>query len=87
MILAFTAVVQVVAAHRVDDIGPSPRSRRPAGGCAAAGPTTAGYDAIRVSSDADDAQLQDLHEHVVRTSPASNTIECPVKLRTRRVKT
>jgi uncharacterized OsmC-like protein len=50
----------------------------------------AGYDRIelttRVDSDADDAALQELHEHVVKTSPVGNTIEHPVELRTRLVK-
>jgi uncharacterized OsmC-like protein len=50
----------------------------------------AGYQHIelttRVDSDADEAQLQELHEHVVRTSPVGNTIEQPVELRARLVK-
>jgi uncharacterized OsmC-like protein len=50
----------------------------------------AGYDRIEltthVDSDADDAELQQLHEHVVRTSPVGNTIERPVELSTRLVK-
>jgi uncharacterized OsmC-like protein len=50
----------------------------------------AGYETIdlttRVESDADDAQLQELHDHVVRTSPVGNTIERPVELRARLVK-
>ena len=44
----------------------------------------AGYERIeataRVDSDADDAALQALHEHVVRTSPVGNTIERPIEL-------
>jgi uncharacterized OsmC-like protein len=51
----------------------------------------AGYERIelttRVDSDADEVQLQELHEHVVRTSPVGNTIERPVELRTRLIKT
>jgi uncharacterized OsmC-like protein len=51
----------------------------------------AGYHHIevtaRVDSDADEARLQELHEHVVRTSPVGNTIERPVELRGRLVKT
>ena len=51
----------------------------------------AGYEHIelttRVDSDANDAQLQELHEHVVRTSPVGNTIERPVELRTRLIMT
>lgn len=51
----------------------------------------AGYDRIeavaRVDSDAADADLQALHEHVIRTSPVGNTIERPVTLDARLVKT
>jgi uncharacterized OsmC-like protein len=50
----------------------------------------AGYERIeataRVESDADDAALQQLHEHVVRTSPVGNTIEHSVGLDARLVR-
>ena len=50
----------------------------------------AGYEHIeataRVESDADDAALEQLHEHVVRTSPVGNTIEHPVELDARLVR-
>ena len=50
----------------------------------------AGYERIevtaRVESDADDAALQELHEHVVRTSPVGNTIEHPVELDARLIR-
>ena len=50
----------------------------------------AGYERIeataRVESDADDAALQALHEHVVRTSPVGNTIERPVELEARLIR-
>ena len=50
----------------------------------------AGYERIEatahVESDADDAALQQLHEHVVRTSPVGNTIEHPVELDARLVR-
>ena len=40
----------------------------------------------RVESDADDAALQQLHEHVIRTSPVGNTIEHPVELDARLIR-
>jgi len=50
----------------------------------------AGYEQIeviaRVESDADDAALQQLHEHVIRTSPVGNTIEHPVELDARLIR-
>jgi uncharacterized OsmC-like protein len=50
----------------------------------------AGYERIevtaRVESDADDAALQELHEHVVKTSPVGNTIEHPVELDARLIR-
>ena len=50
----------------------------------------AGYERIevtaRVEIDADDAALQALHEHVVRTSPVGNTIERPVELEARLIR-
>jgi uncharacterized OsmC-like protein len=50
----------------------------------------AGYERIevtaRVESDADDAALQELHQHVVRTSPVGNTIEHPVELDARLIR-
>jgi len=50
----------------------------------------AGYERIEVTasveSDADDAALQALHEHVVNTSPVGNTIEHPVELQARLVR-
>jgi uncharacterized OsmC-like protein len=50
----------------------------------------AGYERIeataRVESDAGDAELQQLHEHVIRTSPVGNTIEHPVALEARLVR-
>jgi uncharacterized OsmC-like protein len=50
----------------------------------------AGYERIevtaRVDSDADDDALQELHEHVIRTSPVGNTIEHPVELDARLVR-
>ena len=50
----------------------------------------AGYERLRVvarvQSDADDAALQALHEHVVKTSPVGNTIEHPIELDARLVR-
>jgi uncharacterized OsmC-like protein len=50
----------------------------------------AGFERIestaRVESDADDASLEQLHEHVVRTSPVGNTIAHPVELDARLVR-
>ena len=50
----------------------------------------AGYERIeataRVESDADDGALQQLHEHVVKTSPVGNTIEHPVELDARLIR-
>jgi uncharacterized OsmC-like protein len=50
----------------------------------------AGYERIEatahVESDAADDALQQLHEHVVRTSPVGNTIEHPVQLDARLVR-
>jgi uncharacterized OsmC-like protein len=50
----------------------------------------AGYERIeataRVDSAADDAALQSLHEHVVRTSPVGNTIERPIEFDARLVR-
>jgi uncharacterized OsmC-like protein len=50
----------------------------------------AGYERIeataRIESDAGDAELQQLHEHVLRTSPVGNTIEHPVALDARLVR-
>jgi uncharacterized OsmC-like protein len=50
----------------------------------------AGYERIesttRVESDAGDAELQQLHEHVIRTSPVGNTIAHPVALEARLVR-
>ena len=50
----------------------------------------AGYERLeataRVDSDADDAALQALHEHVVRTSPVGNTIEHPVEFDARLIR-
>jgi uncharacterized OsmC-like protein len=50
----------------------------------------AGYERIeataRVGTDADDAALEQLHEHVLRTSPVGNTIEHPVQLDARLVR-
>jgi uncharacterized OsmC-like protein len=50
----------------------------------------AGYERIaataRVDSDADDAALQALHEHVVRTSPVGNTIERPIEFDARLIR-
>ena len=50
----------------------------------------AGYERIEatahVESDADDGALQELHEHVVRTSPVGNTIEQPVEFDARLIR-
>jgi uncharacterized OsmC-like protein len=50
----------------------------------------AGYERIdataRVDSDAGDAALQALHEHVVRTSPVGNTIERPIEFDARLIR-
>ena len=50
----------------------------------------AGYERLeataRVESDADDAALQALHEHVVRTSPVGNTSEHSVEFDARLIR-
>ena len=50
----------------------------------------AGYERLeataRVESDADDAALQALHEHVVKTSPVGNTIERPIEFDARLIR-